>query len=58
MTETTIKKKSLNLTKLDVFDQLDEIKIGVAYTLNGKKLESFPGNKNFNFFLIFFSFLF
>lgn len=33
----------LNLTKLDVLDDLDEIKVGVAYTIDGKKLESFPG---------------
>ncbi|KAK4056791.1 Adenylosuccinate synthase [Microbotryomycetes sp. JL221] len=32
---------SLNLTKLDVLDQLDTIKVGVAYHLNGKPLESF-----------------
>lgn len=36
---------SLNLTKLDVLDQLDEIKIGVAYKIDGKPLESFPGEK-------------
>jgi adenylosuccinate synthase len=34
---------SVNLTKLDVLDQLPEIKIGVAYKLNGKVLEGFPG---------------
>jgi adenylosuccinate synthase len=33
----------LNLTKLDVLDELDEIKIGVGYIVNGKALESFPG---------------
>jgi adenylosuccinate synthase len=33
---------SLNLTKLDVLDGLDEIKIAVAYKLNGKVLEAFP----------------
>lgn len=34
---------SLNLTKLDVLDQLDEIKIGVEYMVDGVKLSSFPG---------------
>ncbi|KAL3899281.1 MAG: hypothetical protein SGCHY_002160 [Lobulomycetales sp.] len=34
----------LNLTKLDVLDDLDEIKVGVAYTIDGKKLESFPAD--------------
>jgi adenylosuccinate synthase len=29
---------SLNLTKLDVLDDLDEIKIGVAYEIDGKRL--------------------
>ena len=33
---------SLNLTKLDVLDGLDEIKIGVQYLLNGQPLKSFP----------------
>ncbi|KAI9030533.1 Adenylosuccinate synthetase [Hyaloraphidium curvatum] len=35
---------SVNLTKLDVLDQLPEIKIGVAYKLNGKRLEAFPAD--------------
>ncbi|KAF9432477.1 phosphoribosylaminoimidazole carboxylase ade2 [Entomortierella beljakovae] len=35
---------SLNITKLDVLDQLDEIKIGVAYKVDGKTLEGFPAN--------------
>lgn len=38
---------SLNLTKLDVLDDLDEVKIGVSYMLNGKKLEGFPGMLTF-----------
>jgi adenylosuccinate synthase len=37
---------SLNLTKLDVLDDLDEIKIGVAYKHNGSLLESFPADLN------------
>jgi len=37
---------SINLTKLDVLDQLPEIKIGVAYVHkpSGKRLESFPAD--------------
>lgn len=35
---------SLNLTKLDVLDHLDEIKIAVEYRLNGKKLDSMPSS--------------
>jgi adenylosuccinate synthase len=37
---------SLNLTKLDVLDDLDEVKIGVAYELNGQTLPkgSFPSS--------------
>lgn len=30
--------ESLNITKLDVLDQLDTIKIGIHYKLNGKRL--------------------
>lgn len=30
--------RSLNLTKLDVLDELDEVKIGVAYKINGERL--------------------
>lgn len=33
---------SLNLTKLDVLDELDEIKIAVEYRLDGEKLVSIP----------------
>lgn len=35
---------SINLTKLDVLDQLEEIKIGVAYKIDGKELEAFPAD--------------
>lgn len=35
---------SIALTKLDILDTLTEIKIGVAYTVDGKDLPSFPGN--------------
>lgn len=33
---------SINLTKLDVLDKLDEIKIGVDYRLNGKVIDYMP----------------
>lgn len=32
------------MTKLDVLDDLDEIKIGVGYIVDGKRLESFPAD--------------
>ncbi|CED82215.1 adenylosuccinate synthetase [Phaffia rhodozyma] len=35
---------TLNLTKLDVLDGLDEIKIGVAYEVDGKELDGFPAD--------------
>jgi adenylosuccinate synthase len=34
---------SLNLTKLDILDQLKEIKIATKYMLEGKEVEGFPG---------------
>ncbi|KAF7251503.1 Adenylosuccinate synthetase isozyme 1, partial [Varanus komodoensis] len=36
---------ALALTKLDILDVLDEIKIGVAYKLNGKRIPYFPANQ-------------
>jgi len=33
----------LAITKLDILDQMPEIKIAVAYTYNGETLESLPG---------------
>ena len=33
---------SVNVTKLDVLDHLDEIKIGVEYKLNGQKINYIP----------------
>ena len=36
---------SLNLTKLDVLDQLPEIKVGVKYKIDGVELAGFPGEK-------------
>jgi hypothetical protein len=35
---------SLNLTKLDVLDSLDEIQVGVRYMHDGKELDSMPSN--------------
>ncbi|CAG8551760.1 18463_t:CDS:10, partial [Acaulospora morrowiae] len=35
---------SLNITKLDVLDQLSELKVATAYLLDGKPLESFPAD--------------
>lgn len=32
------------MTKLDILDTLEEIKIGVAYKLNGKKIDYFPAS--------------
>lgn len=32
----------LNITKLDILDQLPEIKVAVSYKFNGETLESFP----------------
>lgn len=34
---------SLNLTKLDILDDLAEIKVAVKYMVNGKELLGFPG---------------
>jgi len=34
---------SIALTKLDILDVLDEIKVGVAYKINGKRVPYFPG---------------
>lgn len=33
----------LAVTKLDILDVFDEIKVGIAYHLDGKKVETFPG---------------
>ena len=37
---------SLAVTKLDILDVFDEVKVGVAYYLDGKKVETFPGKRN------------
>uniref|UniRef100_G3TB45 Adenylosuccinate synthetase isozyme 1 n=1 Tax=Loxodonta africana TaxID=9785 RepID=G3TB45_LOXAF len=36
---------ALALTKLDILDTLDEIKVGVSYKLNGKRIPYFPANQ-------------
>lgn len=33
---------SYNLTKIDVLDEFDEIKIGVNYLIDGKNIEHMP----------------
>ena len=35
---------ALALTKIDILDKLDEIKIGVNYVKNGKVMEHYPSN--------------
>ncbi|XP_061699039.1 adenylosuccinate synthetase isozyme 1 isoform X2 [Syngnathoides biaculeatus] len=35
---------AIALTKLDILDVLEEIKVGIAYKLNGKKIPHFPAN--------------
>ena len=35
---------SWNLTKLDILDTFKEIKVAVAYKLDGKELDSIPGS--------------
>ncbi len=39
----TIVSHSICLTKLDVLDTFEEVKIGTAYKLDGKTLDSLPG---------------
>lgn len=38
--------KSINLTKLDVLDDMDSIKIATGYFHQGKKLENFPASSD------------
>ncbi|KAF2018487.1 Adenylosuccinate synthetase [Aaosphaeria arxii CBS 175.79] len=35
---------ALNLTKLDVLDDFDELKIATSYSVNGQQIEGFPAN--------------
>ncbi|EHK40224.1 hypothetical protein TRIATDRAFT_252575 [Trichoderma atroviride IMI 206040] len=37
---------SLNLTKLDVLDTFETIKIAIAYTIGGEELDSYPADLN------------
>jgi adenylosuccinate synthase len=37
---------SLNLTKVDVLDQLKEIKVATKYLIGGKEIEGFPGESS------------
>lgn len=37
---------ALAITKLDILDEFGEIKIGVAYELDGKQIEAPPSNVN------------
>ena len=41
---------SLALTKLDILDEMEEIKIGVTYIKNGSSLEHFPSCEQVNLF--------
>lgn len=38
---------ALNLTKLDVLDDVKEIKVAVRYLLDGKELPGFPGQSHY-----------
>jgi len=35
---------AINLTKLDVLDELDEIKVGTKYTYEGREIDYFPAD--------------
>lgn len=41
---------SLNLTKLDILDQLKEIKVATKYLIDGKEISGFPGELSFRHF--------
>lgn len=41
--QITLFPNSIALTKLDILDVLDEIKVGMAYKINGKRIPHFPG---------------
>ena len=36
---------SLAITKLDILDDFDEIKVGIQYKLNGKVIEHYPASE-------------
>ena len=44
-TDTLNNYTALALTKLDILDGLDEIKIGVAYKKNGSVMDHFPSSE-------------
>ena len=35
---------AINITKLDVLDTFDQVKIGYAYKYNGEEIKSFPAD--------------
>ncbi|HSI88400.1 MAG TPA: adenylosuccinate synthetase, partial [Pyrinomonadaceae bacterium] len=37
---------SIALTKLDVLDELDEIKVAIGYEIDGKRIDTFPAVSN------------
>ena len=37
---------SLAVTKIDILDTFEELKIGIGYKVDGKKLPLFPGKRN------------
>ena len=50
LVKQTIKTSGINgiaLTKLDVLDELDEVKICIAYDLNGKKIDYLPASSEY-----------
>jgi hypothetical protein len=43
---------AINLTKLDVLDDLEEIKVAVKYVVDGKELPGFPGQSQWQLFAV------
>ena len=50
-TDTLNNYTALALTKLDILDGLDEIKIGVAYKKNGTVMDHFPSSEQVHYML-------
>lgn len=48
---TTFSSNSICLTKLDILDTFEEVKVGVSYKLDGKILDSVPGETSVRDFL-------
>ena len=44
--ESCVPTLSICLTKLDILDEFDEVKVGVAYKINGSPVEGMPGIYN------------